>query len=290
MYHKQNLSPLLGSLALLFFSGLVGCDETPSESTTMTPPMAGDSQSIGGNQDGNTAPIAGSENQGAGGTQAPTSGGTDGMPTGTGGSDGTGPQIGGHTAGPEPDPQPMGQMASLRANVRFKGVHRLKGDWSRALALPPDELCRELDAHDCFDFVHTIALGGIDPYDSQVYEASDSLAINAPLVVERVALAACGTRYDRDLSVEDSDEAVFYKDIELSDDHSIVDIDSPGIEQYIERLYNRILLRMPTAQEVQTLRDFYPTLVDIPGGEKHARDWGVLTCFMVLTSTESLFY
>ena len=178
----------------------------------------------------------------------------------------------------------------MRANVRFKGVHRLKGDWARALALPPEELCRELDTHDCFDFVHTIALGGIDPYESQVYEASDSLAINAPLVVERVALAACGTRYDRDLTTTEGDEAVLYKDIELTEDHSIVDINSPSVDAYINRVYNRVLLRMPTAREGQTMKDFYQTLMDIPGGEKHARDWGVLTCFMVLTSTESLFY
>ncbi len=290
--HREHSIAMLPSLAVTVCALVfLGCDETRSttpstvESTqsdavagadTMVMPVAGE---IGGHDE----PIAGRDSINGGVMASAPVAGTDNQQPSLGGTTGTLPVPGGQMVGAQ------GQVASLKANVRFKGVHRIKGDWSKALALPSEDLCRELGQHDCFDFVHTIALGGIDPYESQVYEASDSLAINAPLVVERIALAACGTRYDRDLAAE-NDTAVLFQNIELTSTGGIVDIESEGVRAYINRLYNRALLRMPTEQEHSTLKGFYETLTTIPGAESHARDWGVLTCFMVLTSTENLFY
>ena len=88
------------------------------------------------------------------------------------------------------DVQPSGQIASLRPMFALKVCIDLRGIGHEPL------LCLR---RNCPGSTPTVALtlcdrpGGIDPYESQVYEASDSLAINAPLVVERVALAACGT-------------------------------------------------------------------------------------------------
>ena len=165
-------------------------------------------------------------------------------------------------------------------------VHRIKGDWSKALALPSEDLCRELGQHDCFDFVHTIMLGGIDPYESYLRgerEASPSMrrlwwSELHWLPAERVMTVTWrGERY-RCLVPK-------YR----------INVDRRNcrhrkrVRAYINRLYNRALLRMPTERAL-ALKGFYETLTTIPGAESHARDWGVLTCFMVLTSTENLFY
>ena len=46
-----------------------------------------------------------------------------------------------------------------------------------------------------------------------------------------------------------------------------MDINGQSVDAYINRVYNRVLLRMPTSREGQTMKDFYQTLMEIPGAK-----------------------
>jgi hypothetical protein len=66
---------------------------------------------------------------------------------------------------PDAGPGPQGDVArSTRNNLRFKGPERLTLDFAVALSLPPEQVCNELGQYPCTTFVHTVALGGVDPY------------------------------------------------------------------------------------------------------------------------------
>jgi len=61
---------------------------------------------------------------------------------------------------------------SARGNLRFKGPERLNSDVAAALELPPDAVCTELGMYQCTSAVHNVALGGVDPYGTGLYEPS----------------------------------------------------------------------------------------------------------------------
>lgn len=188
---------------------------------------------------------------------------------GEGGSDGT------TTATP-------GVARSDKALVRFKRDLRLRNDFAQALGLDGDSLCAELGQYDCIGEVHGVALGGLRPYDLGINEHPRETGVTAPLVVERVALAACGERVQRDLDGEGLIYQLTIADGALTDAHA------PEISAAITTLYRRALQRDPKASELVHHTSFYDAVET--ESETPARDWAVLTCFAVLTSTESLFY
>ena len=189
-------------------------------------------------------------------------------------------------AGEVPDAGEPVFAASAKGRVRFKGAERLRNDLAQALELDPAEVCQELGQYDCVDFVHTVALGGVEPYELGVVEPLDETTATTPLAVERVALAACVRRVDRDLSGDV--DAVLFGGLPLDGDR-LRSVDDPAVAEAIARLYRRALLREPTEAEQQHLRRSY-TELEGDNEPRPARDWAVLTCFSVLTSLEGLFY
>jgi hypothetical protein len=131
--------------------------------------------------------------------------------------------------------------------------------------------------------VHRIVLGGVEPYTLGVREPLPSLGVTAPIAQDRVALAACTERIERDLAAS---EPVFLTAVD-------VDAPTPGqLEATAGRFYDRILRRAATPDEVSALAQFHSTVTGERGesGATATYDWAILSCFMVATALESIFY
>lgn len=196
---------------------------------------------------------------------------TTGATTGAGGGG-----QGGSTPG---DPPPV----SAKATVKFKSKERLVNDFQRALALSDAELCKEVGTFAC-DFVHGIALGGVDAYDAGIYEPLEASAVTTPLAVDRIALNMCQTRAHLDFA--DLAAATIFE-LEVTDGK--LDPDGAAARSAVTTLYNRIHLREPTERELELLAELYR---DIEGGGSAtpAKDWAALSCYAVITTMESVFY
>jgi hypothetical protein len=172
---------------------------------------------------------------------------------------------------------------SRQARVKYKSGARYASDLAAALDLPREAICRELGLYDCVDEVHRIVLGGVEPYTLGVREPLPLIAVTAPIAQDRVALAACTERIERDLAAS---EPVFLVSID-------VDAPTPGqLEAAAGLFYDRILRREATPSELSALAQFHSTVSDESGesGATATRDWAILSCFMVATTLESIFY
>jgi len=172
---------------------------------------------------------------------------------------------------------------SREPRIKYKSGALYASDLAAALDLPRDAVCRELGRYDCVDEVHRIVLGGVEPYTLGVREPLPSIAVTTPIAQDRVALAACTERIERDLVAS---EPVFLTAVD-------VDAPTPGqLEATSNRFYDRILRRDATPNEVSTLSQFHSTVIDELGESRATatRDWAILSCFMVATTLESIFY
>lgn len=174
---------------------------------------------------------------------------------------------------------------SAKGVVRFKRNERLTVDFGNALGLPYDSLCKELGLYSCSVFVHPLALGGVDPYGSGLYEPLPFTGVTSPIVVDRVALAGCSQRVKADLATPGS--AVIFKGVTVVDGK--VDPASPAAKTALDTLYKRALQRPPTQSELSHLASLNTEIV-ASGKPEPGRAWLTLSCFAVLTSVESLFY
>ena len=186
---------------------------------------------------------------------------------------------GGTDTSDDPPPPPT----SPTANVHFKGPQRLENDLSAVLELDPEQLCTEVGGASCTREVHPVALGGVSPYELGIY-TPPGIGATAPIAVDRLTLQACMRRIDLD---RESRDPVLFAVPQLGS--GTADIGDPSAVAFIDALYTRALLRHPTATETQTLLLMHADVATsdslLPG-----RDWGVATCFAVLTTTEFLFY
>lgn len=174
---------------------------------------------------------------------------------------------------------------SRQPRVKYKSGARYASDLAVALDLERDAVCRELGQYDCVDEVHRIVLGGVEPYTLGVREPLPAMAVTAPIAQDRVALAACTERIARDL---DASEPVFLRKIDVEDPTS------KELEATAKRFYDRILRRAATPDEVNALAQFHSKVTEQAGetgeGATATRDWAILSCFMVATTLESIFY
>lgn len=187
---------------------------------------------------------------------------------------------------PDAGPLPPPFAKSERANLRFKRTTRLRNDIAQAMQLDPADVCLELGQYHCTDFVHTISLGGVEPYVLGLNVPFDDTTVTTPIATERVALYACEARVNADLA---GGNGVIFRDLGIDGDGKLADIDAAGITQSLDTLYKRTLLRPPTESELGHLRQLYRD-VEADGQPNPARDWAILSCFSVLTSMEGLFY
>ena len=173
--------------------------------------------------------------------------------------------------GTPPKPSPAADVSSRTAQLKRKDGARLANDLAQGLEVERDQLCLELGLYDCAAEAHRIVLGGVEPYVLRVTEPLSVTPVTAPIAVDRLALSACGERARADFE----GEAVVFA--------SLVQGEASGVAEAIDVLYDRLLGREPDAHERQALAAFadeVPTL----------RDFAVLTCFAIATSTEFIFY
>lgn len=176
---------------------------------------------------------------------------------------------------------------SERLNLRFKRDIRLRNDVAQTLGIDPADVCTELGQYHCTDFVHTVSLGGVEPYTLGLTEAFANTTVTTPIATERVVLFACERRADADLA--GGAAQVIFRDLDVAADGKLQDVDADAVASSIDTLYKRALLRPPTATEVDHLRQLYRD-IEADNQPNPARDWAILSCFSVLSSMESLFY
>ncbi len=188
----------------------------------------------------------------------------------------------------EPDSgTPTAVAKSTRNNLRFKGPERLTADFASALELPPDQLCNELGQYSCAESVHTVTLGGVDPYQSGLYEPLPITGVTTPIAVDRMALAGCSQRVALDVAAPS--QAVLFRDVALDAQGRLVDREGTAVRDAINGLYQRGLQRDAQASEMQA---WVQLAADIESSTRPApgRDWMTAVCFAVLSSAESVFF
>ena len=180
-------------------------------------------------------------------------------------------------AGPTYD---AGYPASSKARVKFKGNDRLRNEFARALDLEPNQVCTEFGLYSCTHLVHQVALGGAEPYGLGLNEPLPFTTITTPLAVDRLALTACRTRVDLDFATPSA--ALIYKG-------DLNGADGSDVGNAIDVLYKRALIREPTPQEAEHLRQLHRDIEALGEGST-ARSWAIASCFAVSTTMEQLFY
>jgi hypothetical protein len=207
-------------------------------------------------------------------------------PVGGGGSANLdGGTTGGGSAGDDHSDGGVGK--SSKSVLRFKGPERLGNDFSKALSIAPQFLCNELGLYPCTTVVHALALGGVDPYGNGVYESPALTGVTAPIVVDRIALTACASRAALDVTYPAL--AVVFKGLPLERTSKISNPSAPEVVAAIDALYQRILLRRPTAAEISRLQKLV-TDIESTGSQRPAFDWMIGACFSTITSSESVLY
>lgn len=174
---------------------------------------------------------------------------------------------------------------SPKSALKLKRTRILRNYLAKVLALQPQALCLELGSLPCADVVHAVNLGGMDAYGNAQYLTPKYLSVASPIALDRIVMASCATRASLDLV--NPKQGVIFKDLLLTPDGRISKNDA--FYQSIQRLYERALLRPARSDEVAALEKLY---VDIYEKEPigAARNWALLTCYVVLSSLEAVFY
>ena len=162
--------------------------------------------------------------------------------------------------------------------LRWKRADVLINDLAGALELDKATICTELGTTPCRE-VHGISLGANEPFLNTLYEPSPRPMVTTPLAIDRVTLAACRQRVERDLEVAPGERVVFTH-IEL--DSASLDPAAAGVTDQVYELYQRLLGRDATDDEVATLAEL-ASGTSVP-------TFATLACFSIATTTEFLFY
>jgi hypothetical protein len=182
---------------------------------------------------------------------------------------------------------PPDQFAiSSHALVRFKRVYRIQQSLARALDLSPDSVCIEANGDSCFK-LHEIGLGGVAPYSLAIYDPSENTGVSTPIIVDRIILSACRNRVDLDFATSSS--ALIFGSLDLDADGGLESPESASSKASIGLLYQRLLSRDASDTEIEQLVKFYAE-VEAESSNTKARDWALLSCYMVASSLEWLFY
>lgn len=166
------------------------------------------------------------------------------------------------------------------SSVQWKRHAAMEADLMRGLSLTRDELCTELGAESCIRRVHTVALGGNDPFGSGLLKPPVSPLSTTSLAVDRVTLSACSKR----ARIDKAGSPKVFTALDLSGPAPAAD--SAAVSETITTLFRRLLARDPKPREMVTLRG----LVTNDTEKLTAEEFATLSCFVVASSLESLFF
>jgi len=180
----------------------------------------------------------------------------------------------------DPDIEPEPEIAaSTRNQLLWKRVQVFEQDLSRALELAPEELCTELGSYDCVNDIHLVNLGGHDPFGRSQYAPVAAPMVTTPLAVERVVIAACSKRVERD-----HDERAVFTALDFGSPAPAATSDA--FTETVDTLYRRLLSRDPVDAEYEVLAEL---LVDDQGEPVLAERFAAEACVAVATTTEFIF-
>ena len=158
--------------------------------------------------------------------------------------------------------------------IRYRAIEtRL----TRALDLDKDELCNELGQFSCINKVHLFNLGGNDPFVAEQGRRASAPTVLTPLAIDRVAMHACTKKIAIDKSGGSSQSVIF--------DKLILDetpISKEQVEPFVSSLYQRILSRNPTGDELNIFIEFAQQGVE---SERFAKT----SCFIIASMLENIF-
>lgn len=189
-------------------------------------------------------------------------------------------------AAPKPDnavePAPeVAHTASFQTSrgrsIQWKRNAALEADLMQALELTQDELCQEVGSQSCIRAVHTVALGGNDPFGSGLLRPATSSLSTTPLAVDRVTLSACSRRARAD---KEGTPKVFTA-LDLSGRAPAAG--SEATTATVTTLYRRLLARDPKPNEIAIIEGLL-------GEPMTAEAFATLSCFVVASSLEFLFF
>ena len=170
-----------------------------------------------------------------------------------------------------------GQSTKLR--VQQKSGEVWGRDVATGLGLQDWELCAELGISDCISEAHLITLGGVEATRLGIDQPVADALVSAPIAIDRVAISACGERFERDKA---GSPVIF---------GPVLDKDNKKARTEVaDNLVRRLLSRHPTKADTDNLLALHDTLQDVSGEDALVRDWSIGACVVVATSTESLFY
>ncbi len=169
---------------------------------------------------------------------------------------------------------------STRPALVWKRRDALVLDLSRALGLPPERLCNELELAPCAQ-IHQVSLGANDPLLLGMYVPVGSPLATTPAVVDRMVLASCASAT---ASAQDGANALFAS---LDWGSATAPQEAEGQDAHTTELYRRFLSRDPTSQELTVARDL---ATDAAGQPLALEDYAKLSCYAVGSLTEFVMY
>lgn len=201
---------------------------------------------------------------------------------------------------PEPDPPrptpPIEVPTGVRDNLRWRTGWALQQHLMQALALDEAEVCNELGLLPCVvrpaaerpfrreniptgtPVPHLVALGGNDPFDQSHYTPPTVPGSTTPVAVDRVTLAACDARIEKDRA---GAPVVF-----VGLDFGAASVSADAARAAAVTLFSRFHLRDATADEIA---DVQTLTVDDAGAAVAPADFALAACFAVGSMSESLF-
>lgn len=183
----------------------------------------------------------------------------------------------------DPPDVPEALTPSTRGELQWKRYRQFEADLMRGLELDASQVCQELGGASCTRDVHRIALGGSKPIELGMYRPLARPLKTTPVAVDRVVLRACAARADLDAALG-PDAAVVFRGLEPAepapapDDRVVTDV--------VDALYRRLLARDPDAGERARVAE----LARADGETVTGRDFAVLACFAIGTTSEFLFF
>lgn len=183
-----------------------------------------------------------------------------------------------------PDSATQSVGASRHPNLQWKRYAAFENDLAQALSIPKEELCTELGKASCVRGVHLAPLGGHNPFETGLLESTAEPLATTPSVVDRVVLSACSARVQRD-QADPAADAKLFGALDLA--QPAPGPDSEATRTVVSQLYRRLLARDADELELKTVARL---AVDAQGQPVAARDFALSACFVVATTTESLFF
>lgn len=159
-------------------------------------------------------------------------------------------------------------------NLMWKRYRSLEQSLMSGLSLSKSQLCKEAGKLDCVDKVHLFALGGNEPFKKAQYDRLAAPSVTTGVAIERLVLSACSERLERDKS---GSPVVFTK-LTLNSDAP----NASAVKEQAKILYQRLLLRDPTAEELQIVASFAKSGAN---SETVAKS----LCFAIASHAEFLF-